>query len=61
MGRYKCETCEDDGYIEVMDPEHYGAVIGIAPCPRGCEPKAALTTDMRDAGYDEEDYAYDGG
>lgn len=33
---HTCEECEDDGYIDVMDQNHYGAVIGPAPCPYGC-------------------------
>lgn len=56
MSQWECDECEDDGYIEVIDPEHYGAVIGIAPCPFGCRPKVAMTTDMMDAAPDEDEY-----
>lgn len=40
---HTCEQCDGDGYIDVMDPNHYGAVIGAAPCPAGCPtPKGLL-------------------
>ena len=29
----KCERCDGDGYLDVMDPDHYGAVIGMRECP----------------------------
>lgn len=45
-----CDMCHDDGYIEV-DGE-------IIQCPMGCEPKAALTTDMQDASYEDDGYEY---
>ncbi len=32
----QCETCDDDGYIDLID-EETGGVIGPAPCPRGCD------------------------
>ncbi|MCA9880307.1 MAG: hypothetical protein KC442_21075 [Thermomicrobiales bacterium] len=28
-----CKRCDGDGWIEVMDPDHYGAVIGVRECP----------------------------
>lgn len=34
---FACETCEDDGWIDIPDPET-GGVLGPAPCPNGCAP-----------------------
>lgn len=28
-----CKKCDGDGWIEVMDPHHYGAVVGVMTCP----------------------------
>jgi DnaJ-class molecular chaperone len=28
-----CQRCEGDGYLDIMDPDHYGAVIGARECP----------------------------
>ena len=30
-----CETCEGDGYVDIMDD--WGGVLGPAPCPN-CSP-----------------------
>lgn len=32
----ECKRCDGDGWLEIMDPDHYGAVIGMRECP-DCE------------------------
>lgn len=29
----KCKRCDGDGWVEIMDPEFAGAVIGARECP----------------------------
>jgi DnaJ-class molecular chaperone len=29
----KCVNCDGDGWVEIMDPHFYGAVIGGQLCP----------------------------
>jgi len=33
MTHTKCVNCDGDGWVEIMDLHHYGAVIGGQPCP----------------------------
>lgn len=47
-GKQRCATCDDDGYVDVMDD--WGGVIGPAPCP-DC---ADLNLDASDIGLDRE-------
>jgi DnaJ-class molecular chaperone len=47
-----CPKCDGDGYLDVMDPDHYGAVIGAQQCPL-CEGEGRVWEDGD--GVDEED------
>lgn len=47
-----CPKCDGDGYLDIMDPDHYGAVIGARPCPR-CDGSGRIS-ELEDEEEDEE-------
>ena len=51
----KCKKCDGDGWIEIMDPDHYGAVIGARTCPN-CEGTGERSTFFDDLDAEPEDH-----
>jgi DnaJ-class molecular chaperone len=45
-----CPKCDGDGWIDIMDPDHDGAVLGARACPR-CGGEGVLTTPYDDEAY----------
>lgn len=52
----KCTRCDGDGWLEIMDPDHYGAVVGVKECSH-CN-GSGTTNFLADA--DDDDYEEDG-